>query len=1104
MNRCRSHRLSSVLLAFALLFVLFTYPLSAWGQTSPTPSLTFDTPQTAGISGFRAFWNTPIVLSASGLMVETNREPFGSGWNAVWSVEKRAQGQQPGAIVFDAVHRSVLVRFPGSANTIAKALNKGFALAKVELALPHRATELWAEGYSDPPGMSFLGNLWREQKPRWHAIAYPLRRPWIADSKRGPTFNASIHGMAYWKRFGATDPKEDIYPTRFGPVEVSESAPEGRLDITPLLSDNAFGVSLEERLRQFEANGVLLRKWETYDMRYWYGGYEWATATGGRGIIVHTPRLIVTLRPAPSPKIRTDLTTELPLQRSGKPTAVMPTDVQFRSLVSRFKTRRPSTMPEWQWQRVQELYALGGATEFPATLEAFEQWMDSLLALPPRTWFGFQAAEINQAYFLFGEAWPAPVREHLANYWRAWLMPDLPHTQLVQGYIGDKENQAYIARTGDWRGTASIYRTYVRQMGTMNFNHWATNGVLLGGTIMGSPAMQSEGRFGLETFPARTWCWFDGSTQETLDHYYFAISLKDQKVFADLGPTLYDRTLGRNILYKSVGELASLYHPNLKRFISPSGRTGIAYLLTIQDGTKHIIHSLSRRGALTDMGRSETPGQMPTIGTDAAPGMIAQQALNSPWAEDWVSNVVDDKPLPFEMTASYKQWGAYTNTPLWKRTYLGKHYGVASVDVASGNQSVPLMAQWRRDNQLADHTERIGTLLARFGVNQTEFLDTIYHGTSQRNPNGVIGQQGGFLATFQHRNKLLAFTSPYPKLQYSEDRKLPDTITSIQTSIALIDLQAKPTWEIYVDGERKEGLPIRAKYGQRITLRDGVTYLGIIPLPGSTDLGRDVEVVIQEEGKLTEMQGGGKIKTSLVLNLYNYHSPTPLDRNRPDLDLAWGGFALELGDSTEFTDFQAFQKHIATAKVEVHWDSTTNAAQVAYHSGNDVMETGFAPGYTGNGERQVPTDQCFLYRRVNGKFPYLPKDIERDTTLAQFGRTGRIEKGGAVLTVAPGRMGCVEWEPQSGVFVAYTPLPDATPWKFVVPGGISLEVEGNVGMFRATVIPRENRIRIDHVLRPGDSSSLWAKSIRIRGLTKPQVSLNGKEVSVGKDGILRL
>ena len=1065
----------------------------------------FEQPQLAGISGFRAFWDLPVVLAEDGLVVETKRTPGGTGPNAVWSPTKREGGAKPGAIVFDAVHRSVLVRFPGSAQRIADVLGKGSAVEKVELVLPHRATELWAEGYAEPPGMSFLGDSWEKRQPRWHAVAWALRQPWVADRERGPTFNASVNGVAFWKMFGAQDEGEDRFPKQFGPAEVSEQSPEGRLDITPLLNDAAFGATLADRLRALEGNGLLVRKWETYDLSFWQGGYEWGTATGGRGIIIRAPKLVVTLKPAsPAPSVAANLAVKSPSEKRGQSTAAMPSVEQIRAFAAKHAFQRPDWMPEWQWQRVQELKAIGHIQNYPDTTESYGKWIDAMLAKPPRTWDGFQAAEMTQAYSLFSETWPAPVREHWKLYWWAWLMPDRDIKDLVQGYIGGRENQEYIARTGDWRGNASVYRTYCRDMGTMNFNHWAANGTLLGGAILGSEAMLNEGRYGLEKWPLRTWCWFDGSTQESIDHYYFSISLKDQKVFADFGPSPFDRMMGRNILAKSVGELASAYHPSLKRFVSSSGRTGIAYLLAIQDGTKHIVHTLSRKGALTDMGRKDIPGGMPMLGHDADPGVIAQQTLNGPWAEEWMANVVDDKLLPFEMTASYKQWGAFSATPLWKRSYLGKHYGLATIDVAIGNQTVPLMAQWRRDDRPADTTEQVGTLLARFGVNRTEFLDSVWHGEENRNPNGSVGTQGGFIASLQHRNKLLAFTSPYPKLRYSGDRKLTENITSVQTSIALLDLQSKPAWEIFLDGRKVEAWPVRARFGQRFTIKDGVTFLAVIPLPGATDLGRDAEVLLSDEGELTEMQGGGKLKTSLVLNLYNYRSDTSLDRTRADLDEAWGGFALEMADATEFKGFAAFQKHIETAKVEANWDSTTKTVNASYRSGTDALEAGFKPGYGGNWDKQTPTDQCFPYRRVNGAWPYLAKDIERETTLAQFSRTGRAEKGGAVLTVDSGRMACVECEPVSGTFVGYTPLPDATTWKFEVPGGIAIEPDGKVGLLRVKVSPRENRLTVEHALRPGEPVTGMATTLRMIGMDKPKVHVNGQPASVTSDGRITL
>ena len=363
----------------------------------------------------------------------------------------------------------------------------------------------------------------------------------------------------------------------------------------------------------------------------------------------------------------------------------------------------------------------------------------------------------------------------------------------------------------------------------------------------------------------------------------------------------------------------------------------------------------------------------------------------------------------------------------------------------------------------------------------------------------------GFLASLQVRNKLLAFTSPYPKLRYPGDRKLPDAIESVQTSIAFLDLRPEPLWEIRLDGRPAGTLPVRAKLGQRFTIRDGGTFIAIVPLPGATDLGRDEEVVLSSEGEPTEMQGGGKVRTTMVLNIYNYLRPgIPLDRDRADLDAAWGGFALEIADATEFADFAAFEAHTASSPVQVRTNPDGKVVHAVWRSGADLLEAGFAPGYDGDWDRQTPTDRCFVYRRWNGAWPYLPEGVERETTLAIMGRTGRLEKGGARLTVDPGRMASLEHEPVSGTFVAATPLPDTTGWKLELPGGIEIEPEGKVGMLRVTACPRERRVSVEHALRPGDSPAGMVRSLLIRGLDRPAVSVNGRRADVGADGRVAL
>ena len=65
-------------------------------------------------------------------------------------------------------------------------------------------------------------------------------------------------------------------------------------------------------------------------------------------------------------------------------------------------------------------------------------------------------------------------------------------------------------------------------------------------------------------------------------------------------------------------------------------------------------------------------------------------------------------------------------------------------------------------------------------------------------------------------------------------------------------------------------------------------------------------------------------------------------------------------------------------------------------------------------------------------------------------------------------MACVEFEPVSGTFVGYAPLPDATAWKFSVPGGITIEPDGKVGLLRVTVCPKDNRLSATLRAFPGD------------------------------------
>ena len=629
----------------------------------------------AGISGAIGYWDKSVTVAEGGATRQKDHGPHGSGLVADWSTDAS------GAPVFDAIHRSLLVRFPDAAGQVAK---MGSSVKKVELVFEFVDTEYYPLEYMMPAGMSFLGDLWVRKQPRWHAVAWAVRQPWKADPKLGPTFNASVNGRRYWGRFGAQSEERDRLPLRFGPTEVSHEVTRGRMDVTAAIVDASFGSSAAERWRAISDQGFLVRKWEAYDALYNHGGYEYGGAPGGRGIRVKAPRLVVTFAPG-----RAEPGTLVPpadvakLPTSGAPTAVLPTDAQIADYIERFRFKQPEDMPLWQWRRLEELRhvshrAADGA--FPESRAAYLDWLEGINSMPYRQFRGHHTPLSTHRYLLYAEAMPEPVREHLRRYWEAWLMPGRPYHELQHNQWGiwTKEENSYHAQTGDWRGNHSFYRAgYTRFISTMNFNHVATMGALLGGSIIDDPHAIADGRHGLEMLLLRLWSWYDGTTQESIDHYYLGLTLLGQKSFADLGPTPLDRLMGRGILLKTMDELASCYHPALRRFTATSGRTGIAYVLTANEGPNFIMHTVSRKGALHDIHNPDRMG-MPAVGHDCPPDLVARQAAIGPWLPRWMGNIVDSKPLPFEMTAAYRVWGGHRDKPIWKRCYLGRHYGLAT------------------------------------------------------------------------------------------------------------------------------------------------------------------------------------------------------------------------------------------------------------------------------------------------------------------------------------------------------------------------------------------------------------------------------------------
>ncbi|MHC4887076.1 MAG: hypothetical protein ACYTGH_18520, partial [Planctomycetota bacterium] len=212
---------------------------------------------------------------------------------------------------------------------------------------------------------------------------------------------------------------------------------------------------------------------------------------------------------------------------------------------------------------------------------------------------------------------------------------------------------------------------------------------------------------------------------------------------------------------------------------------------------------------------------------------------------------------------------------------------------------------------------------------------------------------------------------------------------------------------------------------------------------------------------------------------------------------AFGGFVVELGDVSQYASFEDFEKHILSTQLTVIWNQEADQVELSYSSGPDFFEAGFRPQFEGaRWGAKGRTDRCFTYRRVNGRWPYLPEGMDRDSTLGQQGRTGRLEKNGAVLVHQPGFMGYLLTEPVSGNVLFANPLPDPQYLVADAPGGIRIKPDGKLGLLHMMVNPEAQSIEVNYAVKAGQEGSSMADALYVFGMkTEPKVKRNGSALS---------
>jgi hypothetical protein len=213
-----------------------------------------------------------------------------------------------------------------------------------------------------------------------------------------------------------------------------------------------------------------------------------------------------------------------------------------------------------------------------------------------------------------------------------------------------------------------------------------------------------------------------------------------------------------------------------------------------------------------------------------------------------------------------------------------------------------------------------------------------------------------------------------------------------------------------------------------------------------------------------------------------------------------------MGDQEQHGSFEAFARHIAASELTAVWHDDRRLMQVSYKSGDDLMEAGFSPDFTQPAERHFALEpgqqeKAIPYRRLNGRWPYLPEGLERDTTWSQQGTTGRLEKNGAILTTEPGRKAYLLADPMSGAVVGYNPLTDPQTFTLTMRDGITLRADGKVGLLRAEYRPWAHEFDITHALKPDQRVEDFARTFSVSGLeAAPRVTVNGRTIDCRKVG----
>jgi hypothetical protein len=251
-------------------------------------------------------------------------------------------------------------------------------------------------------------------------------------------------------------------------------------------------------------------------------------------------------------------------------------------------------------------------------------------------------------------------------------------------------------------------------------------------------------------------------------------------------------------------------------------------------------------------------------------------------------------------------------------TFMTREYalGSAAKPYVNAGHADSVMLRIRRSDQIKSVADFRSVFTRGVYNGALPGVPNFCHTTSSHVDASYLSEEGR-CATYQHENRLI--------ISYTPKRTGHRGIESFRTDF--IFSYAAPFDIIAVDGRPVKMFPVQLRAGSRICIRDGRTFILLIPLEpdpaaGTSPLHLSIE------------------KDFFLLSTYNYLGPAK-DCTREEVNNWSSSFFLEVWTEDQFGDWAEFLKHTRT--VDVESTTETRIRRIVARSKDDVMEFLYDP-----------------------------------------------------------------------------------------------------------------------------------------------------------------